>query len=68
MKGNSKEFSMVKKDVSGPCEVVIAHFYFGSQTCGVSGTCVLEMSDGGKILCDEHAAEWKQLSKKVRGQ
>ena len=42
------------------CEVVIAHFVFGSQTCGVEATKTIEDPWGYKdevYICDKHFAQ-----------
>ena len=40
------------------CEVVIAHFIYGSQTCDVVAT--KKISDAGEeyYVCDEHFRQW----------
>ena len=43
------------------CEVVTAHFYFGSQICGIEATKRLKARWGSEDevhICDEHYAEY----------
>lgn len=48
---------------NGPCEVVITHFIYGSQPCGVIGTHkVIDPSTQEKVfICDEHFVQYTSM-------